>query len=475
MIKQFFFEKGFWRVTLQLALPIALQNLLVSSYVLVDTLMVGQLGDVSLSAVGMAGQWNWLMNMIVFGVCSGAAVFFAQYWGIGDREGIQRTYGISLSTVLLISSLFFFTGLLFPEWVIKLFNRDPMIVETGTSYLKIAAFSYLAAAVNTLFCTLLRSTEEVKLPMYVSLFTTLLNALLDYALIFGAFGLPELGIRGAALATCISAWSGPLALIAVSLFRKNMLIAPLKKLFGFTLWDVNLFFAKAAPIIFNEGMWGLGTLCFNIIYSNMGYEYYAAVTILKTFENIAFVFFVGLCSACSVMVGKSIGAGKIRRGVADARRFTVILPLLSLVLGIVVILFRSQLVGIFNMNHNITQKTVDSAKLILLIYGFHIAIRNIPYVQIVGIFRSGGDTGKGAKYDLICLWLISLPVTFFCAYFLHLPFPVVYALMYVCEDYVKSILCLKHFKSMKWIKPVTEEGVAGLAEYRLEKHGFFEE
>ncbi len=474
MVRKFFFEKGFWRVAIKLAFPIALQNLLVSSYVLVDTLMVGQLGDVALSAVGMAGQWNWLMNMIVFGVCSGAAVFFAQYWGIGDQEGIQKTYGISLTSVLFISILFFLTAALFPESVIKIFNRDSMVVETGIRYLKIAAFSYLAAAVNTLFCALLRSTEEVKLPMYVALFTTVLNALLDYALIFGKFGLPEMGIEGAALATCISAWSGPVALFVISVFRKNMMIAPLNKLFGFSWKDITLFFAKAAPIIFNEGMWGLGTLCFNIIYSNMGYEYYAAVTILKTFENIAFVFFVGLCNACSVMVGKSIGAGKIKRGVSDARRFAVIIPVLALILGIVVILLRRQLVGIFNMNDNITQKTIDSAMMILLIYGLHIGIRNIPYVQIVGIFRSGGDTTKGAKYDLICLWLVSLPVTFISAYWLHLPFPVVYALMYVCEDYVKSILCLKHFKSMKWIKPVTEEGVAGLEEYRMNKHGFFE-
>lgn len=474
MIRRFFFEPGFWRVALKLALPIAVQNMLVSSYVLVDTLMVGQLGDVALSSVGMAGQWNWLMNMIVFGVCSGAAVFFAQYWGVGDKKGIHRAYGISLSTVFLISLLFFLSGLLFPKFVIQIFNRDPAVVTMGTSYLKIAVYSYLAAAVNTLFCTLLRSTEQVKLPMYVSLFTTVLNAGLDYALIFGKFGLPELGIEGAALATCISAWSGPVALMAVSAFRRNMLIAPLKELFGFSFLEIKLFFQKAAPIIFNEGMWGLGTLCFNIIFSNMGYEYYAAVTILKTFENIAFVFFVGMCNACSVMVGKSIGAGKIKRAVSDARRFAVIIPVMALLLGVVVILLRAQLVGIFNMNDNITQTTIDSAMTILLIYGLHIGIRNIPYVQIVGIFRSGGDTSKGAKYDLICLWLISLPVTFVSAYFFHLPFPVVYALMYVCEDYVKSILCLKHFKSMKWIKPVTREGITGLEEYRQQSHGFFE-
>lgn len=474
MIKNFFFDKAFWKVTLSLALPIAIQNMLTSSYVLIDTIMVGQLGDVALSAVGMAGQLNWLMNMLVFGICSGASVFFAQYWGIGDRTMIRKIYGIALSATIAISILFFLFGFFGTESVIRIFNRDNSVVLAGTQYLKIACFSYFAAAINMLFCTLLRSTEKVKLPMYVSVFTTFMNAILDYALIFGAFGLPKMGIEGAALATVISAWSGPVLLLIISMVKRNMMIAPLKELFGFSVDEVKAFFRRATPVILNEGMWGLGTILYNVIYSNMGYEYYAAVTILRTFENIAFVFFVGLCNASSVMVGKSIGAGKIKRGVTDARRFTLIMPIISIISGLLIVAFRTQLVGIFNLNGTITKKTFDAALTIIVLYGFHIAIRNIPYIQIVGVFRSGGDTKKGVKYDLICLWMIALPVTFISAYYLKLPFPVVYALMYICEDYIKSILCLKYFKSMKWIKPVTPEGITGLSEYQKIKHPFFE-
>lgn len=474
MIKKFFFDGTFWKAALRLALPIAMQNMLTSSYVLVDTLMVGQLGDVALSSVGMAGQLNWLMNMIVFGVCSGASVFFAQYWGIDDNRGIRKIYGISLSATIFISALFLMIGFVGTEQVIRIFNRDAAVVLNGSAYLKIACFSYPAAAVNLLFCTLLRSTEQVKLPMLVSFFTTMMNAVLDYFLIFGAFGLPAMGIEGAALATVISAWSGPILLFLLSLIKKNMLIAPIREMFGFSWAEVKEFFLRATPVMLNEGMWGLGTLLYNIIFSNMGYEYYAAVTILKTFENIAFVFFVGLCNACSVMVGKSIGSGKIKRGVSDARRFAVVIPVVSFVLGMLIVVFRCQLVGVFNLNDNITAKTFDAAAMILAIYGCHIGIRNIPYVQIVGIFRSGGDTAKGVKYDLVCLWLIALPVTFVSAYFLKLPFAVVYALMYVCEDYVKAFLCLKHFRSMNWIKPVTDEGIRGFAEYCKQKHPFLE-
>ena len=247
MFKKYFGDMGFWRIALKLAFPVAMQNLLTSSFILVDTIMVGQLGDLSLSAVGMAGQFGWFLNMITFGMCSGAAVFISQYWGAKDTAGIRRTYGIAVVSVCLISALFFVIGLLFPEGVVRIFNREPDVVEAGAAYLRIACWSYLATGVNMVFCIVLRSTENVKLPMYVSLVTTVLNAFMDYGLIFGAFGMPEMGIRGAALATVISAWAGPVLILAVSAIQRNMLISPIKELFGFNKRSIAEYYAKGHP------------------------------------------------------------------------------------------------------------------------------------------------------------------------------------------------------------------------------------
>jgi Na+-driven multidrug efflux pump len=209
----------------------------------------------------------------------------------------------------------------------------------------------------------------------------------------------------------------------------------------------------------------LGTLIFNVIFANLGYEYYAAVTIHKTFESIAFVFFVGFCNACCIMVGKSIGAGKIERAVMDSRRFSMIIPFVSVLAGAAIILFRAQLVSIFNMGGNISDLTLHTAKMILLIYGLELPMRNIPYIMIVGIFRSGGDTVTGMKLDLFSQWLLSIPATFLAAFVLKLPFVAVFATMYIFEDYVKSFLCLRHFLSDRWIRPVTEEGKQGYEKY----------
>ncbi len=464
-----FKDKGFWKNALTLAIPVALQNMLTSSFTLADTLLVSKLGDVALSSVGMVGQWGWLLNMFVIGFCSGTTVFVSQYWGIKNKKKIRSTCGIALTAVMLITLVFTAVSFICPDKVIGMFNKDPLIIEEGIKYLTVVAFSYFAVGITNVLSYVLRSTEQVKLPMYVSAFTTILNIYLDYCMIFGKGGFPEMGIKGAALATSISAWAGVLVIAIISIIRKNILFASLKEFFSFKRDDVKVFSKKALPVVCNEAMWGLGTFVFNLIFANMGYEYFAAVTILRSFENIAFVFFIGLCSAASVMIGKSVGKGKIERAVEDSKRFAIIVPLFAIVVSIVVILLRSQLVGIFNLGNNISQLTLDTAKIIMAIYAFELPIRMIPYIQIVGIFRSGGDTTKGVKFDLSCIWGISIPATLIAVYVFKVPFVVAFAIMYVFEDYVKTILCIRHYRSYKWLKPVTQEGIDALAKFKAEK------
>lgn len=469
-LKKYLGGKHFWKQTLMLALPIAFQNLLTSSFLLVDTLMVGQLGDVALSSVGMAGQWSWLLNIVVFGICSGSSVFVAQYWGVKDVKGIHKITGIALTLGMIITALFVCFGFFAPQTVVWIFNKNAEVISTGSSYLKIACFSYPGSVLGLLLGAILRSVEDVKLPMYSALFTAVLNGILDYCFIFGAFGLPAMGVKGAAIATCISAWLGPIIIIGLSIAKKNILYMPIKELFGFDKSLVLQFLKTASPVVLNETLWGLGTFLYNVIFANLGHENYAAVTILKTIENIAYVFFIGMCNACCVMLGKNVGAGKFKEAIRDSRRFGVIIPLLGLFVGINILIFRSKLIGLFNMQGQITQTTMNVAMIISMLYALELPIRNIPYAFIVGIFRSGGDTVNGAKMDLISLWIIALPLTFILAYVVKAPFVVVYAAMYVGEDYLKCFLCIRHYLSYKWIKPVTAEGKKELEAFMAERN-----
>ena len=461
-------DKPFWKVTVRLAIPVALQNVLTSSFQLVDTLMVSQLGDVTLSAVGMAAQWGWMAGLLAFGLCSGMSVFISQYWGVKNLKGIRRVMGIGLLTALLISLTFMTVALAAPAWVVGLFNQDPAVLDAGCRYLRIVCFSYPAVALTYLLSNVLRGTERVRLPLYVSILTTIANAFADYGLIFGAFGLPELGVEGAAIATCISSWLGPVLILLFSVIEKNILVGPVHELFAFRLRDLGEFYARALPVTLNEGLWALGMLTLNRIYANMGYEYYAGMTIFKTFSELAFAFYVGLGNACVIMVGKSIGSGKIARGVADARRFSVLVPLMGLLVGLTMIAARQPLVALFATGDNLSATTIATAYAVTIFCSLEYCFRNISYVQVVGVFRSGGDTLTGMICDLASLWLVAIPLALVAARVLHLPFLGVVIAAYLGEDIPKSILCLIHFRSMRWLKPVTEEGRAGLRDYRGE-------
>ncbi len=465
MIKKFLGDKSFWQVTLRLALPIAIQNMLTSSFALIDTLMVSKIGDIALSSVGMAGQWNWLLNLVSFGIASGMSVLAAQFWGVKNYKAMRRVLGIALLTSSVFVALFFFTAFFGSDSVIHFFNKTPEVIETGSAYMKIACFSYPAVTLTVLLSTFLRNIEKVKIPMYVSAVTTVLNAVLNYSLIFGKFGLPEMGVKGAALATCISSWSGPVLILLISFFQKNHLVKSSSDLFSFKKELVLSFIKKAMPVVFNETLWATGIVVLNAVYSNMGHEYYAAVTILKTVTDLSFAFFVGLGNACVIMVGKAIGSGKIEHGVRDAKRFSFLIPATALFVGAFMAIFRSQLISLFNTSDNISDLTVSTAMTIILFVALELPLRMIAYVQVVGVYRSGGDTFTGMLLDCGSLWAFAVPAAIISSKLFSLPFIAVLMIAYLAEDIPKSILCLKHFISKKWIKPVTSEGIKGKEEY----------
>ena len=447
-------RKEFWGLLIKLAMPIAFQHLLINSLTFVDTLFMSQLGDIALSASGMASQWNWLMSMISFGLCSGSALFIAQYWGAKRMDDIRRTYKIAAVSGFCVSILFMIAALIFPEIIMSVFNRNPDIVETGSLYLRTVAFAFPATVLTSILSTVLRSTEKVKLPMTVSLISTSCNIVLDYAMIFGKLGFPEMGVVGAALATAVSAWIGLVLLITVSFVHRNIIIMPLSSFVKFSFSDFKEFMKKASPVIFNELMWGLGTVCNNAIYSNTGYENYAACTILRTVESLCLILFIGLNDGGAVIVGKTIVEGNNDKAYRSAKRLLISAPIISMFLAVFVIAFREKVIYLFNMSGNITETTVSIASALIIIYAIELCFRNIPYTMVCAIFRSGGDSVTGAKYDIICLWLLAIPATFVAAFWLKFPFPFVMLTEYLVEDIPKCIMCFRHFVSRKWIKPV---------------------
>ena len=444
-------DKLFWKTVLSLALPIALQNLLSSSLAIIDNLMIGQLGDIAVGAVGVSAQIAQMINIFLFGITAGGTVFAAQYWGKKDLDGIRRTYGLVMLCCITVSSIAAFLFSAFPEFVLGLYTNSRAIIKLGAQYLRIAAFSYIGIAINLGFCTILRSTEKVKLPVFASLTAVLTNVFFNSALIFGLWGFPKLGVKGAAIATVIAAFVNPVFIFTVSFFKKYIIRSSLKKMFSFPEGFVRNFFSVAIPVFFNEAMWAMGVAGVNMVYGRMGESNIAALTITRTVENVAFVLIIGLCNACGVIIGKNVGKGDHNTADIYGKRFTLLVPSISLIIGSFIILLRSPILSLFELSGDANH----TATILLLIYGLEMALRNIPYITIVGIFRPGGDTRTGMIFDLSCLWCISLPLTVVMGLVLKWDFVVVYALSLLIEDIPKSTLCIRHLLSKRWIRSVT--------------------
>ena len=435
---------GFTRTLLSIAVPVTLQNLLASSFTLIDTMMIGRLGDTPLAAVGMAGKWTWFLTIVFFGFSSGASVFISQFYGAGDDAGMRRTYGLMTVGTQAASLLFMLAALLFPEGIVRLFSPDEQVVALGSSYLRIIAVSYPFLALTRGGGTLLQSTGRVMIPFVGSLISVAVNIVLNALLIFGLCGFPALGVQGAAIASLVSAVVGALVIYGAGIAKKTLLRTGRSGLVGITGSFIRDFARVSMPAMLNESAWALGNLLYSSVYGHMGTGAYASITVVKSIEDLTSVAVMGLCSSCAVMIGSAIGRGDVPLSKLCAKRHV------QLTIGLSVLALRQPLLSLFG----VSQAVRDDALAVLAICALEMVLHNIPSILVMGVFRAGGDTRFGLIVDCITLYLIGLPLTMLAGLYLRWSVPMTYLVMYLSEDIIKCSAYLLHFRSYKWIRPV---------------------
>lgn len=447
-------KSGFYKNMLRLALPIAFQQLLVSCAQLVDTAMVTRLGNVVVSSVGVSSRWIFLMNLFYFGISSGSAAMIAQFWGAKEKSNIKRSYGIALIFGAAVAAVFSVSMFTVPELMLRVFTDEQAVIETGAQYMKIVAFMGIFSAFNQITCTALRATERVNPPLFTSMAAVAVNTMLNYILIYGKLGFPAMGIRGAALATLTSTLVQSILLLIVLRTSKEIYSDPIKDFFNLSKAFFRRFSIVCLPVVFNEVAWAMGTNIYAMVFARQGSESYAGYTIFSSIEQIAFVFFVGICHACSIMTGKTIGEGNNLGAYKQAKKFVIMTPIIGLITGTVLAFVRNPLLSLLEIE---TQGAFDVASSLILLYCLWLPIRNIPYTLIVGTFRAGGDTKIGIFYDCISLYAISIPVVVYLGFFTKVDFVYLIMAMYLCEDIPKTIMSLIRFKSKKWIRNLTDK------------------
>lgn len=439
-------DRVFYRTLLHIALPIAAQNLVASALNMVDTIMIGRLGELEIAAVGLANQVFFLFMLFLFGVSSGSAIFTAQYWGKRDIASIRKVLGIGLATASLAAVFFSLMAILFPRQVMSFYIQDLEVIELGSAYLRIVGFSYLTTAVTFSYAFILRSTEQAKLPMLLSIIALGLNTLLNWVLIFGLFGMPAMGVQGAAIATVISRGIEMLLMLAIVYGRRLVPAASLKEMTAQTRAFVKRFYRTTLPVILNESLWSLGVTVYAFVYGRIGPGAVAAVNISGTAERLAMVLFFGMANASAVMIGNRIGAGEEDKAYLYGKRFLVLGPMIGIVMGVSLIAFSPLILSLFN----ITPEVYRAARSILLILGLTMTVRVFNLINCIGVLRSGGDTKFSLLLDITGIWCIGVPIALL--FGLWLRFPIHWVVLLVAlEEVYKVVLGVRRFVTKRWI------------------------
>ena len=438
--------RQFLKTVAVVAAPIALQSLIGSSLNLVDNLMIGHLGEIPLNAVGVSVQIFFVYWMFVFGFSSGAATFISQFYGVRDFVNIRRTTGFTLSVIFGVGVLFFLAAELFPEYLLRIFTRFPEVIEAGKVYVRIGAPTFLLVPLTMAFTVALRATQQTMQPLIASAAALGLNTFMNYVLIYGAFGMPAMGIAGAALATVISRAVEFSIIFYLVFIRKNAIAGPLKEFFGFKGELAARIVRNALPTTINETMWGMGTALYVAAFARISISAGAAVQACNTINSLFSMAAFSVGDAVLILVGQKLGEGKTD----EAWKMSVILlkigVLVGLVLGGLTLLFGRPILGLFDF----TAEGETDAWRILVVYAATLFMEVYNAVQVTGCLRCGGDTRFAMITEVSAVWLIGVPLAFITSLVLH--WPVYLAVLAVkTEGVVKGVILTRRYLSRKWM------------------------
>lgn len=450
MLREFFGDRKFYSVMLKVALPIAAQALVFNLLNAVDVLLIGQLGETAVAAVALSNQLTFLMNVFLFGVGSGTAIFTAQFWGRQDVPSLRKAFGLGLLIALVGGALFTTLGALIPAGVLRIYTSDMAVVTIGAPYLRIVSLSYVFTAFSTVYGITLRTTRHVKLPVAVSVGALSFKTIVAYGLIFGRFGLPELGITGAAVATVIARAIECVVLLTLT-YRWHLPPALVPAdVRGISRTFIATFATMTVPVILNELFWALGTNVYTGIYARIGTESVAAVNIAGTIEGVALVPMFGVANACAIILGNAIGGGDSNLARNYSRKFLALALAIGLALGTLMFGASRLILGAYN----ISPEAVNYARGIMTVMTLALWLKASNLLIVVGILRSGGDTRFSLAIDIGPMWLLGIPLALLGAFVLCLPVYFVVMLVILGDEATKFLLGMWRVRSGRWLRDV---------------------
>lgn len=445
-------DKRFYRLLFSIALPIAVQNLITFMVSMVDTLMVGALGEIQLSAVSIANNLFFVLTILMFGLAGGSNIMISQYWGKGNVKTIRKILAIMYRVCLLITGIFIFIAVFLPKYFMGIFTTDKAVIDFGASYLRIVCIGYLFYSITNCTIMMLRSVKTVSISIIVYTASLVVNSILNWILIFGNLGAPELGIRGAAIATvCARITEFSIVLVFMFIYERKigLKLEHLLKLDKEILKD---YVGLCTPVLCNELLWAIGASMISVIVGRMGTEVVAANSINGVAHQFVTVFIFGMSNATAVIIGNTIGEGKKEKAKEYAYSIGVFSVVMGCISGLMILLIKPFVVNFYNVSYS----TKLIAMEIMTVTSGIIVFQSLASNFMMGVLRGGGDTKFVLINDLIFMWLVAIPGGFFVAFVLELPVALVF-LVIKCDEILKSLTSVYRVISGKWVNDVTKD------------------
>lgn len=439
-------EQNFLKTVCNLAIPVALQSMLQSSFSIVDQIMIGQLGSVNVAGVGLAGKFSSIYSVVVAAVGAVAGIMISQYMGQENKKEIKRSFYLNLLIALGIAILF--TGICvgFPDKIMGLYSEDEQTIFASAEYLKIIAWTFLPMAGATLLSTMFRCMEKAQLPLYASIGAAVLNTGLNYILIFGKFGFPAMGAKGAAIATLISQL-GNLGIMLCMICKNGEFLKKSPAGESISKFNWMQYAEMLFPILICEFMWSLGENVYAAIYGHIGTDASAAMTLINPIQGLMIGALCGLSQAAGVIIGKKLGIKEYDDAYESAKKLILYGFVGSVALSLVIIVTRTFYVEIYEVEE--TVKTLT--RQILVAYALVAPFKVLNMILGGGIIRSGGKTKYVMIIDMIGTWGFGVPLGLISAFVFNLSIPYVYFILSL-EECIRFGISMVVFRKKKWMQ-----------------------
>lgn len=445
-------EKTFYKTFFALTLSLALQNLLTYGVNMMDTVMLGRYSQDAMSGVSLCNQVQFLLQMLVTGAGEGAVVLGAQYWGKNRLDPIPHIIGAALRFGGSLAVVMFGIVLFFPRQLLCLLSNDAAVIDQGVRYFHIICFTYVIFTVTNILVASLRSIGIVKIGYVISFSTLCINTCLNYLLIYGRFGFPELGVRGAAIATLISRCVELLIVVYYLKYREERLHLTLKKLVAIDTSYIRDYTRVSAPVLVNQALWGVAQMVQTGILGHLGGDVTAANAIAVQVYQILSVVAYGAASASGIMVGKTIGRGRQE----ELRPLVATLELIFLVIGMIsglaIFALRGPILAVFG--GTLTERAHALSMQFMVVMAVTTVGTSYQMACDNGIIRGGGDTAFSARMNLFSMWLIVVPFSAMAAFWWNCA-PVVVFFLLKWDQLYKIIPVAIRLHSWKWVRTVT--------------------